>query len=175
MKLVASLIPYLVGGALCFLLVPSRPSDCTPRSAGVQIRAWKIMGFFVLLLALLRPFEVHSQITEALRTSAMTSGWYEQRGAQQMNLLYVGGLLMAVLATFILFEARRWHPATILGILATFYLAGLATLNILSLHALDALLGRAPFGISLRWMLDMAGLVALVGAAFRFGKAVRGN
>ncbi len=173
MKLVVSFLSYALAAGLCFLLVSSARADCTSRSETVQFRAWKIICPAILLLGLLRPFEVHSRITEVLRTSAMTSGWYAERAAQQMDLLLILAFLFIVAAAFFLFETRRWRASTRIGAGAALYLAGLLVLNILSLHGLDRLLGRSFAGIPLRWMFDFAGLGAAIAAAYAFRRATR--
>ncbi len=101
----------------------------------------------------------------------MDSGWYAQRGEQQMSLLLVLGFFGTIAAGFLLFETRRWHASARLGVAATMYLFALLVLNLLSLHGLDELLGRSVAGLPLRWMLDLAGLGTVVAAAFWFRNA----
>jgi hypothetical protein len=168
-----ALVPYLLVAATCFFLT-SRPAVAQGSGApGAERMAWKIICAVILLLGMLRPYQVHSAVTQLLRTSAMTSGWYAERGAQQMDLLYVAGFLMAVLALLILVETRRWLLSTRMAIFTLFYLTGLMILNILSLHGLDRALGRAVAGVGLRWLLDLAGLAALIGAACWYRRARR--
>lgn len=163
MKAMAAALPYALTALLCLVL--TRRSDPWPRA---QRRAWTAVSAFLLLLAALRPYEVYSVITQILRTSAMTSGWYAQRADQQLDLVYVTGFLMAVLGAFILLETRRWQLPTRAALFGLLYLSGLLVLNILSLHGLDRLLGRAVGGFPLRWLLDLGGLAAILAAAFAF-------
>ena len=167
-KAVAASAPYLVTAILCFILTSTGRRSPSTRLIGAQRLAWKIICASLLLLTALRPYEVYSELTQFLRNSAMRDGWYDQRGGQQADLLYVTAFLLAVLGLFALVETRRWHLSTRAAVLGLFYLVGLLVLSILSLHGLDRLLGRELMGIPLRWLLDFAGLAVLVGAAYSF-------
>jgi hypothetical protein len=163
MKAIIAAAPYLITALLCFFLTRGRGKPLKP-----ERRAWAAISAVVLLLGAVRPYEVYSGITGVLRTSAMTSGWYAERADQQLDLVYVMAFLMAVLGAFILFETRKWHASTRAAMFALLYLAGLLVLNILSLHGLDRLLGRAVAGVPLRWFLDFAGLGAMLAASLSF-------
>lgn len=163
MKLVLAAAPYLLTALLCLLLTRDRRPG-----AKAQRRAWTAISFGILLLGAVRPYGVYSRVTSVLRTSAMTSGWYAQRADQQLDLIYVLAFLMAVLGGFFLLETRKWHFSTRAGLFALLYLSGLLVLNILSLHGLDRLLGRAIGGVPLRWLLDLFGLAATLALALAF-------
>ena len=134
----------------------------------VQGRAWKIICIIIAVLGIVRPYEVHSRFSAALRTSAVTGGWYNERMHHQLDLLLVAGFLAAVLAVFLLFETRKWHFSTRVATLAVFYLFGLFLVNMLSLHSLDQLLNRRLAGIPLRWAVDFLGLATAIAAALFF-------
>jgi hypothetical protein len=165
----ASSAPYFVAAATCFLLISVRAASTAPLLK-VQSQAWKMICIIVALLGLVRPYEVHSMFSAALRTSAVTGGWYNERVHHQLDLLLVAAFVAAVLAAFLLFETRKWHLSTQIAALAAFYLCGAFVVNVLSLHGLDQLLNRRLAGVPLRWAVDFLGLSTIIAAAlfFRF-------
>ena len=169
MMLDASSVPYFVAAATCFLLISVRAASTAPLLK-VQSQAWKIICITVAVLGLVRPYEVHSMFSAALRTSAVTGGWYNERVHHQLDLLLVAAFVAAVLAAFLLFETRKWHSSTQIAALAAFYLCGAFVVNVLSLHGLDQLLNRRLAGVPLRWAVDFLGLSTIIAAAlfFRF-------
>jgi Ni/Fe-hydrogenase subunit HybB-like protein len=170
----ASSAPYLIAAAACFLL--ARPGRSAPaaRLLEVQRRTWTTICIVLAVLGIARPFEVHSRLSDVLRTSALTEGWYSERMQHQLDLLLVAAFSAAVVAAFLLFETRKWHLSTRLGALASLYLCGVLVLNILSLHGLDALLSRRLLGVPLRWGIDVPALAVTVAFAFSFRRhAVR--
>ena len=164
----ASTIAYVFTAALCFLLTWPPGPRLAPRHLATQVRAWKVICVLLVPLGIVRPYEVHSKASEVLRTSAMTGGWYGERMSLQLDMLLAGAVVAAVVGGFLLFETRRWHASSRVGVMAIFYLAGILLASIVSLHGLDAILGRRLAGIPLRWMVDSLGLVALIAAAWRF-------
>ena len=126
MKVIAAAAPYLLTALLCFVLTRSnRPNPVLK----AQRRAWTAISILILLLGALRPYAIHSSLTQILRTSAITGGWYAQRADEQFDLLYVVAFLMAVLGAFIIFETRKWHISTRAAVFALFYLSGLLVLS----------------------------------------------
>lgn len=166
--MIAASLIYFAAAAACLVLAGGASRGPVPRPIAKQVLAWRIIGLLLILFGILRPFEVHSHFSEMLRQSAVTGGWYAERTDRQLDLFLLGGFSGAIIVAFLLFETRRWHVSTRIGVLALFYLFGLLVTNIVTLHALDALLGRRIAGVPLRWALDLAGIAALLAAAFRF-------
>jgi hypothetical protein len=122
----------------------------------------------LVVLGILRPYEIHTIFGQMLRESAVTGGWYGERMQHQLDLLLGLGFVAAVLAGFLLLETRKWHMSTRLAALTAFYLCGPFILNLLSLHSLDALLNRRLMGVPLRWLTDLPALGLMVALALGY-------
>ncbi len=170
MSLIVPAVPYFLAAGVCFLLIARLPA-AGPLKA--QMQAWKAVCVILAFLGVVRPYEVHAQLSSLLRTSAMTGGWYGERMHRQFDLVLVGSFLALVVGAFLLFETRRWHRSTRTVVLVALYLCGVFVLNVLSLHGLDALLNRRMIGIPLRWAVDLPALALTVALALSSRRYVR--
>ncbi len=120
--------------------------------------AWLAAAALLCLLGVNSMLQLDLLLTQTVRTMAKLDGWYGQRRELQYELL-AGLVLLALLACGWL---RAWFVANIresepvaLGLLLLLLLLLLAAL---SAHGTDALLNAQLAGLSVRRLLELAGL-----------------
>jgi hypothetical protein len=134
------------------------------RVEGTDRRFRMLITLVVLVLGLSKQFNLPGAVTEMGRMLAYQSGRYEGRRWPQvfmMSLVAIGFVLFirwwAKQKTFI--EIRERASPELICLLC---LCSLVILRAISLHHVGALLSAEVFGVRLGWMVELAGIYALV-------------
>ena len=118
----------------------------------------------VLVLGISKHVNLPGAITEIGRLIAYQMGGYEARRSIQGVMVFVValGLLLIIRrsASREAFLAVRERGAP--EIICLSYLCGLAILRAISLHQVGALLSAEVFGVRVNWIVELAGIYALV-------------
>jgi hypothetical protein len=149
---------YLIAALLC-LIQPSRP----------QHRFWWAIACLLLMLGISRLANVEQIVTNAGRIAAMRYGWYNTRHSIQATSIVGIVLSIGLIITCIFAFIRHLRAPEAIGILAMGSLLTLVSLRLISLHSVDAIVGRhlfGLFGVQLGWLVEILMLVCIVGASF---------
>lgn len=149
---------YLVAALLCFIQ-PSRP----------QRRFWWAIAFLLLILGVSRLANLEQIVTDAGRQAAIGYGWYNARRPIQATSIFGIVLWSGFITTCIFALIRHLRAPEAIGILAMGCLLTLISVRLISLHSVDAIVGRHLFGlfrVQLGWLLEVLMLICIVGASF---------
>jgi hypothetical protein len=133
---------------------------------------WALLALAVAVLGFHHATDAGAQFTEWFRRMALQEGWYGERRVLQRELVLAvpiaaflaGGVLLALVRQ----QWRRYLPA----VLALIFIAGLSAVQLISLHGVDAVMGRSFFGVPLSRWLNLLG-VSLVGIAVLWSERYR--
>lgn len=142
---------------------------CVARAGRPQRRVWWAIAFVLLLLGLSRLANFEQILTDVGRGVAIRYGWYNTRRPIQSlgiyGILLGSGLIASCLVVFF----RRVRAPEAIGILAMGCLLTLIVVRLISLHAVDAIVGRHLYGlfsIQLGALLELLLLICIVAASF---------
>lgn len=153
-------------GCLCLgVYGMGRRRPKAPSLANLYPALWLALGVLLLLFAFQRATGLLGEVTDALRTDAKLGGWYGTRRELQRPALQAALAVSMVLYGGGLFAVRRAFARHALLVTALAYLAAFAAVQLISLHATDAVL-RTYFG-PLRGVvwLDLFGLALAAAGA----------
>lgn len=131
-----------------------------------EIRNWAIVAVFLLILAVMRYWQVEDALRGSLRHFLIAEGQYQARRSLQSALALLcldAGALTAFVFLRCLIATRRGSLLRLVwwSRLAMLSMAGLIGLRLISLHAIDAILYG---GLRLNWVLDL-GMTGVMGGA----------
>lgn len=164
-------------GALYFVLavaaawIFSREADRpeTRRSALV----WAGLALVLASLSFFTITEIGQILVEDVRQEARSEGWYMARRPMQARVI-LGILVAAVLGYGALLvrlrsKRRRYLPA----VTASAYLLALNAVRLVSLHQVDAILGKHIGWLTVGAVLQLIGLGITAGALYRGRRGLR--
>jgi hypothetical protein len=131
------------------------------RTAVAHPRLWYTQAAILLLLGIIKRFNLLSLLTALGRTLSFQQQWRDERHLVQFGLI---GII--VLLTIILLAASLWHFRRLPG---RYLLANVGTLLLLvfiliratSLHAVDYFLSVSFAGLRMNWLIEL-GLLGLL-------------
>jgi hypothetical protein len=141
---------------------------CLARAGHPQRQVWWAIALVLLVLGLARLANLEQVATDVGRQIAISQEWYTSRRPIQSIGIFGIVLGSGLIAICIFALTRRLRAAEAIGILAAGGLVTLIAIRSISLHSVDALVGRhlfGLFGIQLGWLLEMLLLICIVGAA----------
>src|SRR5436853_594798 len=136
---------YLIAALLC-LVQPNRP----------QRYIWWAIACLLFILGLSRLANLEQIVTDVGRQVAISHGWYNTRRPIQSIGIFGIVLGSGFMATCIFTFIRRLRAPEAIGILAMGCLLTLIGVRLISLHSVDAIVGRhlfGLFGLQLGWLL----------------------
>jgi len=161
MSSLAGTNPTQILGVLVFAVAAAACALAAKRTRGPAATAWKLLAVLQLLFVAEIVLGLRHQIHGGVDAFLQDRGWYAQRQPVQLGLLAVAAVAGAA-ALFALLKWCRSHRAAAPAALASFAVLLLFALEMISLHAIDALLYRLigpVMVIALLWAA-CAGVVA---------------
>lgn len=143
---------YGVGARLCL-------------STGSERIFWRSVGLGLIVLGVNKQLDLQSALTEIGRILAARQGWYEDR--RTVQTWFIAGFLSFA----VVFAGAGWYwlrrglrstrvAACGVGILLTFVVVRAA-----SFHNVDLFLGRSVAGVRWNGILEIGGLILILGAS----------
>jgi hypothetical protein len=148
---------YLIAALLC-LAQPKHP----------QRYVWWAIALLLVVLGIGRLTNIEQIVTNAGRQAAVDNGWYNTRRPIQTSGIYGIVLGGGFAATCFFALVRRLRAPEVIAVLAAGCLLTLIGVRLISLHAVDAFLGRhlfSLFRLQLGWLAEMLLLICIGGAA----------
>lgn len=125
--------------------------------------SWLVLAALLAAMAVSIATDAHWIVHDRVRAMLMNQGVYGQHLLVQMAITLVGAALTALLGLWII---RRRHGAHRWATLATLALAALFGVQALSVHGVDAVLGRRLGPLMVVGWLWTAGALTITLAAF---------
>jgi hypothetical protein len=128
-------------------------------------RFWAAVGLCMIALGINKQLDLQTFFTEALRSIAMSQGWYEDRRRYQIGFIVGLALGGSVALALVVFALRRVFRYIFLGATGLALITGFVLVRAASFHHVDQLLGSGR--IRLNWVLELSGIAVVLVAALR--------
>jgi len=155
-------------GAACACLVVARRLRPKARAGVVPRRefwAWSLFSVLLWLLAVNKQLDFQTALTEIGRMLARKQGWYEHRAHVQK--VFIGSLcgfgLLCVVAVWV--ALRGLGSAVKVAALGMCCIGVFVLVRASSFHRVDAFLGHRLVHLRMNWLLEMGGILVVLGAA----------
>ena len=155
-------------GAACSCLVVARRLRPEARTGVVPRRefwAWSLFSVLLWLLAVNKQIDFQTAITEIGRMLARKQGWYGHRFRVQKA--FIGALcglgLLCVVGAWI--ALRRLGFPVKVAALGMSFIGVFVLIRASSFHRVDAFLGHRLVHLRMNWILEMGGILVMLGAA----------
>lgn len=155
-----TVLSYYLTAGMCFLRLISRRSERHDRIFWVVI----VMGMVVL--GLIKQFNLLSALTEAGRMVARSGGWVEERRLIQVCVLMVTFGIFVFIAKRVCFASlsvATRHSVTALGFV---YLLFFVACRGISWHYFDVFLSCEIFGVRINWLAELSGIYWVLASSF---------
>lgn len=151
---------YLLAVARCVVNVNAA------KKFGRNYRFWLYLAVFLLFLSINKQLDLQSWLTQMLKDSAQTHGWYEHRRPVQIGFIGVLGFGMLItLVSFRLFLANIWRNYKLIWVgiilLCTFILVRAA-----SFHHVDLLIGDEILGLKVNVLMEIGAILLIIAGTY---------
>jgi hypothetical protein len=147
---------------------------CTSENTGPAQRSfWTGMVILLFALGVNKQLDLQTWFTLTLKRMAKSEGWYEYRRYFQAAFIAAIVLGGVSFVGFINWFARRKMPENKPVILGTAFLICFIIIRAASFHHVDQMLGFAPAGMRLNWVLELGGIAAVGYGAWQALKSFR--
>ncbi len=128
---------------------------------------WKVLVVGLIVLGINKQLDLQSALTELGRILADRQGWYADR--RQVQMAFIAGVGVMGLTMFAAILHLTWGAptATIWALLGSIGLVAFVIIRAASFHHVDAVLGTRLSGWRINWLLEMGGLLVIIGSAWR--------
>ncbi|MCZ6653087.1 MAG: hypothetical protein O7D91_08665 [Planctomycetota bacterium] len=142
-----------------------RKVECRRHDRTVAYRAsflfWALLTVCMVILGVNKHLDLESWLTEFGRNIALSQGWYETRSSVQQPLVAgVAGFGLISLAVLLVLT-RRLLPRHVLAFVGTVVLLCFVMARAMSFHQLDDALAVELFGVRVRWLLELGGILCI--------------
>lgn len=165
-------------GAACACMVVARRLRPGARDGVVPRRefwAWSLFSVLLWLLAVNKQLDFQTALTEIGRMFARRQGWYEHRAHVQKE--FIGALcgfgLLCVVASGM--ALRRLGSAVKVAALGMCFIGVFVLVRASSFHRVDSFLGHRLVHLRMNWILEMGGILVMLGAALLRVRSVAGR
>ena len=151
---------YLVTAGRCFF------KASWYRQSDEAFRFWLILGLFLLFLAINKQLDLQTWLTQTLKDTAISHGWYEQR--RVLQVAFVGGIgltMLVLLFTLRLTLAHLWHRYTLVWV-GLLMLYAFILVRAASFHHIDILIRESVMGLQLNVVLENLALATIILGTF---------
>lgn len=162
----ATVVLYVAAAWTCLVVARRlRPEVKAGAVARREFWAWSIFSVLLWLLAVNKQLDFQTAVTEIGRMLARKQGWYENRGHVQKT--FIGalcgfGLLCGVSLLVVL---RGLDVAVKMAALGMCFIGVFVLARASSFHRVDQFLGHRLVHLRMNWILEMGGIVVVLGAA----------
>lgn len=129
---------------------------------------WTAVSMLFFFLAFNKHTNLQSGFTSFFRLMAFDAQWYDVR--QSVQIPFVIGVLVvtAVLLTFAAWLLRSLWKTYLLTSIGVAYQVAFVIVRASSLHGMDALINYSIAGIRMNWVLELTGILLVLGTAVNF-------
>jgi len=170
-------VALYVGAACSCLIVarrlrPEAGTGVTPRR---EFWVWSLFSVLLWLLAVNKQLDFQTAFTEIGRMLARRQGWYGHRAHVQKA--FIGALcgfgLLCVVAAWI--ALRRLGSAVKVAALVMCFIGVFVLVRASSFHRVDSFLGHRLVHLRMNWLLEMGGILVMLGAALSRVRSAAGR
>jgi hypothetical protein len=161
-----TVVLYVAAAWTCWVVARElRPEVKAGRVARRELWAWSLFSVLLWLLAVNKQIDFQTALTEIGRMLAREQGWYEDRFRVQKSFI-------AALCGFgLLCVATLWIVLRGLGAAVKIAALGICFIGVFvlarasSFHHVDQFLGSRLVNLRMNWILEMGGILVMLGAA----------
>ena len=127
---------------------------------------WLATAALLAALAINKPLDLHTLITEFGRQLAQRGGWYgDRRRVQLLFVAAVGAASLLALATTVWRLRLAALRRCALSLAGLWLMAVFVGLRVVSFHHADVFLGRRLHGFKLHWLLELLAIAVIAAGA----------
>jgi hypothetical protein len=153
---------YALAVALSALVALRAPfADARGRARGF----WILLALFLLVVGLLRAFDLQLLVTDTARCVARGDGWYRDRDAVKSRYVAAALVLVASLGLSLVWWLRRALLQNLPALAGGLALAGLGAARAASIREIDNALRAPLLGLRLDRWIEIAALALVLIAA----------
>ena len=119
---------------------------------------WFLIAIALVMLGLAELMDLPAMVGDLLRSTARKDGWYGHREFYQVRLIYLAGGTITAIVLALLFGARKTSSPCELALALTGLVMGYIIVRAISLHSIDAIMGRSFFGIHFNRIPELTGI-----------------
>ena len=170
---VSPLAWLIVAGYLAAALASARAGWTGPGARERQF--WFATAILLLFLGLNKQLDLQTFLTEAGRRLAYREGWYEAR--RLIQAVFVILLACSAFVTVVAISAwlRRSAVPVKFAAMGVVLLFAFIVLRAASFHHMDVLVTGSLGGIRSGWLLELVGIMVILGSALAGGRRSRGT
>jgi hypothetical protein len=146
---------YYYAAGVCFL-------NLFTRRVQQQRQEWVFWGFIcfsLVVLGLIKQFNLLSAVDEILRIISRSGGWYEQRRIVQALAMAIAGVGMLIFFVAVVRGSKiQFKTYHIIALLGFSYLLLFVILRGISLHQFDTFRSYKIMGAEVNWILELLGI-----------------
>lgn len=132
---------------------------------------WASVAAAMLFLGVNELFDLQTVLTSVGRTIAVEQGWYEDRRIYQFEFVLALATIGVVAALASVRLTRESDPSIRWALLGLVFIGAFVLIRAATFHHVDSLLGLGPNAFNLGSMQEMAGIVIVAAAAYRYRRA----
>ena len=131
-----------------------REGDC----AHARAWAWTLVAVALVTIAVTKPINLETRVTEYFRDAARAGGWYKDRRDEQRFDILLVPLAASPIVLGILLLLRHAGEAALSALATAMGLVLFIGVQTVSLHDIDAVLATGAFGFHLYHAIELGGL-----------------
>jgi hypothetical protein len=155
-----------VTAVMYFVTAYSCRKTSTCCAATTEHYVWTLIAVALMTLGLVELINLPTIIADLVRSTAKEGGWYGHREFYQVRLIYLAGVALPVAVVALLFGARNTSIQCGIAVVLAGFIVGYIIVRAISLHSVDAIMGRTMFGIHFNRIPEIGavGLILLLSA-----------
>lgn len=161
-----------VAAYLVTALLAARAAGAARQTARARERIfWTLVAGAMVFLGVNELFDLQTVLTLVGRNMAVEQGWYEDRRIYQLEFVMALAVLCAVATLATVRLTRHGHPSLRWALLGMVFIGAFVLIRAATFHHVDALLVLGPEAFNLGSVQEMAGILIVAAAAYRYRPA----
>ena len=128
---------------------------------------WGMVAIMMIFLGFNKQLDLQSLFTEIGRQVAKKQGWMEQRRWVQFWFIVIFGITAMSGFFFLMVIMRSLFRRFMLAFIGLFFLISFIVIRAASFHHFDQMLWFRVFGAKMNWLMELAGIYAIVIAGIK--------
>lgn len=129
---------------------------------------WAFMCLTMIVLGIIKQYNLLSAVTEMWRLIARHGGWMEQRWIFQVGAMILFFVISVIFSTFLYRRSLQFFSVQEkIAAFGLVYLVLFVGLRAISLHQLGTVLGWEIWGVRINWIAELFGIYWICFAIFR--------
>ena len=170
-----TVVLYVAAALTCMVVARRlRPQVKAGEVSQREFWAWSLFSFFLWLLAVNKQLDFQTALTEIGRMLARKQGWYGSRfHVQKMFIAGLCGVGLSCVVT-LLVVLRGLGVAVKVAALGMCFIGVFVLIRASSFHRVDQFLGHRLVHLRMNWILEMGGILVVLGGALARRKGRNG-